>query len=233
MGIVDFHTHILPGVDDGSRSVEQSLSMLRMEAEQGIRHVVLTPHFYANHDSPKRFLSKRKEAYEELLAATSEEQGLPSLSLGAEVHFFEGMSDSEFLQELAISGTKCVLVEMPMPPWSDRMLNELTEIRQKQGLIPIVAHIDRYIRPFRLHGIPERLAELPVLVQANGSFFNHRTTQRLAIKLLREQKIHLLGSDCHNLETRPPNLDGAQRIIERHLGTEALHQIYSIERELI
>ena len=60
--VTDFHSHILPGVDDGSSSLEQSLQMLRMEAEQGIRHVVATPHFYARYDAPETFLEKRSRA---------------------------------------------------------------------------------------------------------------------------------------------------------------------------
>ena len=60
--IIDFHSHILPGIDDGSESVEQSIAMLRMEAEQGITHVVATPHFYPRHDTPQRFLQRRKDA---------------------------------------------------------------------------------------------------------------------------------------------------------------------------
>ena len=56
--IIDFHSHILPGVDDGSQSVQESLAMLKMEAEQGIQHVIATPHFYPKHDSPEHFLER-------------------------------------------------------------------------------------------------------------------------------------------------------------------------------
>ena len=60
--VIDFHSHILPDVDDGSRSLEQSLAMLQMEADQGIRRVVATPHFYAQNDIPEKFLRKQEEA---------------------------------------------------------------------------------------------------------------------------------------------------------------------------
>ena len=59
---VDFHSHILPSIDDGSRSVEESIGMLRAMAKQGITHVVATPHFYPQHDTPERFLKRRAEA---------------------------------------------------------------------------------------------------------------------------------------------------------------------------
>ena len=88
----DFHSHILPCVDDGSHSVEESLQMLRMEAEQGVTHVVLTPHFYAKHDSPERFLQRRAAAWETLQAAMAGEEGLPQITLCAEVYYFPGIS---------------------------------------------------------------------------------------------------------------------------------------------
>ncbi|MBO5797906.1 MAG: capsular polysaccharide biosynthesis protein [Clostridia bacterium] len=233
MATVDFHTHILPGIDDGSGSVEESLALLREEAAQGIQRVVATPHFYANHDKPERFLEKRRESETRLRAALEQHPTLPRVTVGAEVHFFEGMSDSEVLTDLVISGTDCVLVEMPSPPWSDRMLNELLGIRQKQGLTPIVAHIDRYIAPFHTHGIPEKLEDLPVYVQANGSFFLRRGTARMALRMLKKGQIHLLGSDCHNTTRRPPNLSEARQVIQRRLGERPLWHIRQLEEEIL
>ena len=60
--VTDFHSHVLPGIDDGSTSVEESIAMLRMAAEQGVRRVIATPHFYPRHDSPEHFLEKRNLA---------------------------------------------------------------------------------------------------------------------------------------------------------------------------
>lgn len=233
MGIVDFHTHILPCVDDGSRSIEESVAMLRMEAEHGVSKVVLTPHFYANHDSPKRFLERRRHAEEALKTAIAAQQGMPELLIGAEVHYFEGISDSENLSDMAIRGTNAVMIEMPMRHWSDRMLGELEGIYQKQKLTPIVAHIDRYISPLATHGLPERLAELPVFVQANGSFFLHCFTRGLAIRLLKQGKIQLLGSDCHDLKSRLPNLGDSLRVIRRYLGEESISYINAQEADLL
>lgn len=227
--VIDFHTHILPGIDDGSKSVDESLALLRLEAEQGIRQVVMTPHFYTARESLSHFLEKRAQALERLNTAIKGIDNLPQLAVGAEVRIFDGISQSEFLSELAISGTNCILIEMPMPPWSDSLLQELAQIQYQRDLIPIVAHIDRYISPFRTKGIPEALAKLPVLVQASGSFFTNRSTKSLALKLLREDKIHLLGSDCHNLSSRPPNLREALSVIENKFGKNAILHINSIE----
>lgn len=231
--ITDFHSHILPGMDDGSRSVEESLGMLRMEARQGIQRIVATPHFYPHQNSPAEFLERRAESACVLQEALAQEPPLPQIFLGAEVYFFQGISDCEQLRELTIEKNSYILIEMPMPPWSDRMYRELQDIHYKQGLNPIVAHVDRYIRPFKTYDIPSRLAELPVLVQANASFFRDRFTRSMAMRMLRQGKIHLLGSDCHNLTTRVPNLDQAVQLIEKQLGEEALQWIRSNSDEVL
>lgn len=231
--MIDFHTHILPGIDDGSDSPEQSIAMLRMEADQGVTHVVLTPHFYPRYDNPEAFLTRRAAAEAALRRAMADHTGLPEVILGAEVHFFRGISDSDSLPQLTFSGNRCILIEMPPPPWSDSMYRELAAIREKRDIIPVIAHIDRYIRPLRTCGIPERLSELPVLVQANAGFFLDRFAAPLALRLLREDQIQLLGSDCHNLTTRAPNLGAAGAVIRRKLGEEALARIYDYAEDIL
>lgn len=230
--IIDFHSHILPGIDDGSADVQESIAMLRMEAEQGITHVIATPHFYAHSDSPGHFLEKRKKAEMLLREEMTKQDGLPQVSIGAEVYFFPGISDSDIISQLTIHGESYILLEMPQSPWTDRMYREMADIRNKQGITPIIAHVDRYISPFRTHHIPERLEELPVLVQANASFFLHRSTRSMAMRMLRKGQIHLLGSDCHSITVRPPNLGKAIQRIERQLGKDALVQIASYQREV-
>lgn len=229
--IVDFHTHILPGVDDGSDSLECSRRMLFMLKRQGVTHVVATPHFYASYDNPMRFLQRRQGSYEQLRAAMNPD--FPELILGAEVHFFEGISDCEDLHQLAIGDTGYILVEMPAVLWTDRMLRELVELKYKHGLTPIIAHLDRYMSPLRSHGLPEKLRELPVLVQANTGCFLRSTSRRMALRLLREGTVHLLGSDCHNLTTRRPDMERAFAVIERNLGQEALDRIHRIGQQIL
>ena len=230
--VTDFHSHILPGIDDGSASVEESIAMLRMEAEQGIGHVVATPHFYANYDTPERFLRRRAEAESLLRQELLKHPELPRISVGAEVYFFSGISDSDMLNRLTIGEKRCILIEMPHAPWTTSMYRELEGIWVKQGLMPIIAHIDRYIGPFRTFGIPERLAELPVMVQANAEFFLERRTSRMALRMLREDRIQLLGSDCHNLRSRKPNLGEAVNLIERKLEPEVLERVNACGEEV-
>lgn len=230
--VVDFHSHILPGIDDGSRSVEESVRMLQMEAAQGIRHVVATPHFYARHDNLDRFLQRREKAERSLRAAMGPGSDLPAMSVGAEVHYFPGISESNAISALTVDGGTHILVEMPQSPWTESMYRELERLYTGQGLTPIIAHVERYFGRFRTYGIPKRLAELPVLVQANAEFFTNKKTAAMAIRMLEKEQIHLLGSDCHNTQIRKPNLaDALDRITDR-LGEAAIKRIQTYERSV-
>lgn len=231
--MTDFHSHVLPGIDDGSASVAESIAMLQLEAAQGITHVVATPHFYPRYETPDAFLEKRDAAEALLRQEMAKYPGLPGLSVGAEVYFFRGISESEYLPRLTIREKSCILIEMPRSPWTDGMYAELEAIWDRWGIRPVIAHIDRYIAPFRTQRIPERLEELPVLVQANASFFLDRATSRMAMRLLRQDRIQLLGSDCHNLTGRAPNLGAAVRQIEKRLGGAVLEQIRSYQNEIL
>ena len=232
-GVVDFHSHVLPGIDDGSRSPQESAAMLRAAAEQGVEWVVATPHFYPAHDHPERFFARRRAAESTLREHLANDPAVPGLSVGAEVHYFPGISDSEWLQQLTIENTEYVLVEMPMGRWTETMYRELEAIWQKQRLMPIVAHIDRYLSPLGSGRMLRRLEELPVLVQANASFFLQPATANMALRLLRQDRIHLLGSDCHNMTDRPPNLGGALERIRAKTGEELLDRVEEYSREVL
>lgn len=231
--LVDFHTHILPNFDDGSKSVEESIQMLTLESEQGIKEVVLTPHFYPTEDDPKTYLERRKRAYETLVLEASKYEGLPTLYLGAEVYYFDGIGKWEGLKDLTIENTNYVLIEMPLAPWTNRMYKELEDIAHNLGLIPIIAHMDRYIAPFKTHDIPNKLAKLPVLVQVNSSFFLKPKTSFMAFKLLKDGKIQLVGSDCHNMEYRLPNMQVTINKIVSKLGLEMIENINAYEKQIL
>ena len=233
MALIDFHTHILPGIDDGSSSLEESIAMLRMTGEQGIRNVIATPHFYPQYDSLEHFLQRRDNAFATLCEKTGEMSELPTVILGAEVYFFRGMSQSDSLDRLTIGEKKCILLEMPAISWTDEIYRELYEIHAQRGIVPIIAHVERYITPFNQGKVMRQLAELPVLVQANANFFVKRSTARMAARLLKEDRIHLLGSDCHNMVQRKPNLDLAVQRIRTSLGDDSLCRIEQHQAELL
>ena len=229
MALTDFHCHILPNIDDGSSSLEESLALLRMEAEQGISRVVATPHFYPKYDSPVAFLDRRDCAESMLRKKIEDLKGFPKLHIGAEVRFFHGISESDYLPLLTIRETDSILIEMPPYPWSDTMYRELSDIWYKRGIRPIIAHVERYISPLTANRIFRHLLDLPVLIQANADFFIEKSTAGSAMKMLRSGRIHLIGSDCHGIESRKPNMSSAIFAIGRKLGMDFVSQIQYYE----
>ena len=231
--MIDFHSHILPGIDDGSTSVEMSIEMLLMEAQQGITHVVATPHFYAQRDQLDTFLQRRDEAYQALQREMELYSGLPEVLLGAEVSFFRGISESEFLKKLMIHQNRCLLIELPTPPWDEAIFRELEAIWVRREILPIIAHIDRYISRWKSGPVLKRLSQLPVIVQANSEFFLNKKTAGLAMKMLKNEQIHLLGSDCHNMSSRKPDLGQAVDRITKKLGTDSLNRLSVYENKVL
>lgn len=231
--MIDFHSHVLPGIDDGSANIEESLALLELQARQGITHTVATPHFYPDHQSFESFLRRRSQAEAELRQAMAEKTGLPELTVGAEVHYFRGIGQCDALRELTIGSGKYILIELPYGQWPDRMYQELEEISEKQGLIPVIAHVDRYLGTFSTRGIPEKLMGHGCLIQVNASAFLTPLARRLSLKMLRREQIHLLGSDCHDLSSRPPRLGEAVEKLRGAMGEGALARLEALGERVL
>jgi protein-tyrosine phosphatase len=226
--MTDFHAHLLPAIDDGSDSVETSLAMLDIWRAQGIGRVCATPHFYAERTTPERFLSRRAAALQALKAAGGGGPKGPEIRCGAEVRFFDGVGAAEALPALCLEGSDLLLLEMPFTRWTDRMLGEVAEIRQR-GLRPVAAHLERYLDLNPGQTI-RRFLDMDVLIQCNAEFFLSRRTARRALRMLREERIHFLGSDAHNVSSRAPDLGPALDLIERKLGPAAIDRLLALER---
>ncbi len=233
-GIIDFHSHILPGIDDGSRSTAQSLEMMKLELDQGVRTIVATPHFYADKVSVDTFLTRRQHAYEKVLGAI-EEEGLdaPVFHLGAEVYYFGGIGKAEMLPKLCMGDSDIVLLEMPFCQWTKDMLENVEQILTKQKLHIILAHIERYYDYQKKKDIWDAVFDLPLVAQINtGSFLNWKKRGR-CLKFLKEDWDVVLGSDCHNTQTRIPNLAPGREVIGKKLGQARLDAIDELGERII
>lgn len=227
--MTDFHTHLLPEIDDGSHSVEESIKMLEMMASSGIEQVIATPHFYANQNSLQEFLQKREEAYEKLKPYLKD--GFPEIVLGAEVRYYDSISSFEHLDKLCIKGTNLLLLEMPFSKWSKFSSDELLSLCLSGKFTVVIPHIERYL-PFQDKRQMDMLYANGMLAQMNANEFLSFFSRKKAIKNLKNQKVHFLGSDCHNLTTRPPNLDRAVTIIKRKLGKEFVDDFISYGNQM-
>ena len=213
--MIDFHSHILPGIDDGSRSVEESAEMLRALYRQGVELVALTSHFYANENSPRHFLERRARAFARLAPVLGED--MPRVRLGAEVYYFREISHMEGLDSLCLEGSRLLLLEMPFNTWTEGETREVEELCRSGRFTVMLAHIERYWKDQR-RSVWQRLREAGAVFQCNASFFRPGLHQGRAIRLLGQGYVQIIGTDCHNMEGRRPNMDVAAAALEKRLG---------------
>ena len=214
MSVIDFHSHILPGIDDGSKSTEMTMTMLRMASEQGVDVMLATSHFYASRHRIEDFLARRRRSFERLMEVKKDFG--PELRLGAEVAFFSGMSRADRLEDLTIEGSRVLLLEMPFTAWRRSDIREVEELVSKRNFQVILAHLERYM------GMPENkkwieeLLEMPLYVQINAESLLGWRRRRPLLKMFERGQAHFLGSDCHRVESREPNLGKGRA--EKKLG---------------
>ena len=211
----DFHSHILPGIDDGSKDTETSVNMIAEEIRQGVSGIALTPHFYADMDDPETFLEKRARAFEKLREATKDIT-CPTLIPGAEVHYYRGMSRSENLRKLCLGESNYILVELPFRRWQQYIVDDVKDIGNNLGLNVIIAHFERYLDQDRKL-VKQITEDEDLIIQSNAEFFLEKD-RRKALRYLKAGTIDILGSDCHNTDTRRPNLKDAMDLIGKKLG---------------
>jgi len=219
MNLVDFHTHILPGIDDGSSSVEMSRSMLEEEKRQGVGTVILTPHFYVSEQTAEKFLERRRAALKEILPI-GHEMGL-KLVAGAEVYYFEGIRNFPDLESLCIGRSQILLLEMPFSNWSDRLVGEVKGIAGTRNVRVVLAHIDRYVSYYK----PEQLESLlaaGVQLQMNAGCICDVFSRRRALRMIGDGLIAHVGSDTHNMDSRRPNMGKAASILAKTMDPAAV-----------
>ena len=232
--MIDFHSHILPGIDDGSRNTEMTGRMLAMEGDQGVQKVVATPHFYASSMSFDAFLSRRKDAVDRVRSEFYEQagKGLPRIIVGAEVYYFPGMGRSD-LSALCIEGTNLLMLEMPFAQWNETVLKDVTDMIRRQKLKVILAHVERYYRFQKKRKIWDSVFELPVIAQFNAGCLTRFRDRRLALKFMKEDYPVILGSDCHNMSSRSPNLDRGRAVVLKMSGQGKLDEIDALGAGLL
>lgn len=234
--IADMHTHILPRMDDGSKSSNESICMLEALFSQGVGKVVATPHFYASKSDPDEFFKRREASIarlnERLLEKKAEGAEYPEVYVGAEVEYFSAMASWSDLEKMCIEGTRLLLVEMPFSHWSRRMVDEICSFKEKLGIEPVIAHIDRYFSFFE-ESMLEMFKKSGVVIQCNADAFLRFSTRRKALKLLSEGYVGALGTDCHDMEKRAPNMSDAIGYIEKKLGKGAADPLIKSGEELL
>ena len=233
MAVIDFHSHILPNMDDGSRNLEMSVQMLDRMSEMGVGTVLATSHFYGFKEPASRFLQRRDKAWTTLESALRDDH--PRVLLGAEVAFFSGLTKLHRteLDALCMEGTRTLLVEMPFEAWSGYELEVLSNLTLDRGYHVLLAHFERFVGFQHHKDIWDRVLDLPIDLQINAGSLLPLLSRRKWLKWYQKGYLPVLGSDSHNLDSRPPNLTDARRILEKKYGQDILDQIDALGAQLL
>lgn len=221
--LVETHCHIIPGIDDGAPDVETSLKMIKRLKEQGAKAIILTPHYYSDSISIDDFLQRRDQAFNELKAALPEDS--PVLIPAAEVYISQYLFSNEHLERIAIGNSGYALIEHPFNSnFSQSTYERLTNLGYEYGIKPILAHIERYPILIDNESLLDEYIALGCLIQVNvGSFADaSRHTRKKLFKYLESGRIHLIGSDCHNLDKRAPEYESGVNEIVKKYGESAI-----------
>lgn len=216
--MIDFHSHILPAVDDGSQDIDTSLKMLRICKDSGVDAVLLTPHCHPrSQEHIDNFLENRTEAFKLLTSAVNQEnKELPKLVPASEIRIYDGMHKYKNLDKLCIEGTDYLLLEMPYEVWREYAFEEIYQLT-RLGFKPLMAHLDRFLDQEHHFG---EIFSLGAQVQINTSAIINASERKKMPKFFETGHFQVLGSDTHNLSTRSPNVSSAYEIIEKKFGKE-------------
>lgn len=217
--IVDLHTHILPGVDDGAQTIEESLEIIEFLSKRGIKDIVLTSHYIKN---TKYNIDEndRKNILKELEKRLNHEE--IHLYLGNEVYLCEDIMELLKNHEIiTINNTQYMLVELPLTGYLNQLPNILCELTS-QGIVPIIAHPERYQFLQKHNQRICELLEFNCLLQCNidsliGKYGNH--AKKLMKWLLKKNLVQLVATDTHSVG-KDKDLDQSFKKLKKIVGKE-------------
>ncbi len=222
--MTDLHCHILPGIDDGAKNTDISLELLRKEYEDGVRNIAFTSHFNSERTTVAAFLANRQAAYEQLMAAL-QGQGMDDFhfKLGAEVFFSPKLCDLD-TRALCMGDTSYFLMEFPTTHKPHFIRQTLYSLQEK-GIVPLIAHIERY--PYVLEE-PTLLYDwvaAGAYAQINaGALLEPKLCKKLC-KFISWGLVHVISTDTHSPDKRPPRMAQGVQQLEKVLGKETAARI--------
>lgn len=206
--LTDLHAHFLPGVDDGAQSLEVTQALLQQYRQNGVFHVMATPHFHYERMTVEAFTQKRAAAVTQVQTLLEQIKQPLEFKVGAEVMFSAALPSLD-LRQLAMDGGDYILIEFSTAVMPTRVNHVLYEVLQ-QGYTPIIAHAERY--PYVAEK-PEQLYEwvsMGCLAHINArALLQGGKAEKIARRYLNWNLVHFVATDAHHPEKRPVNLAAA------------------------
>lgn len=225
--MIDIHAHILPSLDDGPETIEESIELCKVAANDGIKTIVATPHSKDGvYETKSVEILKAVETLNlQLKANQIDIEILP----GAEVHISVGLVESIKSGDVLTinNGGKFILFELPfvfIPPGTDKFIFNL----KANGIVPIIAHAERLSAFQRNPELVDQLVKIGARVQVNAHGLTKRASRRerkCAEWLLRNELVHFIASDTHSLKGRPPILSEAVECASRIVDEEEARKL--------
>lgn len=230
--MIDIHTHIIPGIDDGSKSVEETFNLLKEAKEAGFDEIISTSHYMEKYyEAPEE---ERKMWIDSIQKALTQKGIDIQLHLGSEIYLSDNIID--LLKEHKAStmgGTNYVLFEMPLNEKPLNLYDMIYEMQQYK-LVPILAHPERYSFIKTDADLVYDLIEKGVLMQCNYASIIGGYGQRaqiIARKLLENSMVHFLGTDVHKQEGIYTNIQEALKEIKKIVGEDELYRLTTSNAE--
>lgn len=237
--MIDFHSHILPNIDDGSRSMEESINLIREATEAGFAGIISTSHYlqdYYECDEQER--RKLLEDIDDEAPKLSNNIGMqmPKLYLGSEIYITTDMINLlEEKKASTINNTKYVLFELPMnsrPLFVKDVVYKLIE----DGYRPIIAHPERYSYVKEDIGFVKELKDMGALFQSNyGSIIGMygNSAKKTVKKLLKENLISFLGSDVHKTGQIYPKIPKILKKLNRWIPSDMVQNLTTFNAQKV
>lgn len=218
----DMHCHIIPGVDDGSESLKMSMEMIRMEIEQGVTDIMLTPHYFVDRTDTNVIIKRYHELQDEI-----RRQKLPvQVYLGSELFYsVDLIKDLDKKKALTLAGTSYVLIEF-MPSESYQQIVNVVRNLLYAGYIPIVAHIERYQAILNDINRVQELVNMGAYIQVNTNSFLKKDMNPFLFKLFDHNLIHMIGTDSHSSEWRAPQMQDTVNLLMKKYSNDKLESIF-------
>lgn len=232
--MIDFHTHILPNIDDGARNIEETIHLIQEAKKAGFEAIISTSHYmegYYETNVPER------EMWIHIIYQKLQEENLDmKLYLGNEIYLSENMiSLLEEQKASTINDTSYVLFEMPLNIEPMNLYNVVYEMMQYK-IVPILAHPERYIFVQQDTELIYDLIGKGVLMQANYASvigYYGPKAQIIVKKLLENHMVHFLGTDVHRPNTIYPRMPQILQKITQIIGKQELEKLATINPKLV
>lgn len=211
---IDIHSHILPGVDDGAKNIEESMKMLRMAANDGIADIILTPHNKSKRHSAHFF---RTAEYAEILRIRLAQENINiKLYVGNEAYYRSGLVwEIEEGRAYTLAGSRYILIEFNPLDNYDYIRNSINEVLMG-GYYPVLAHVERYRNVCSKKNAVTELIEMGCLIQVNAGSIMGKFgfgTKQFSRKLLKQRQVHFVATDAHDTKRRTPYLSDCAEYI--------------------